>query len=70
MVQDWSHVRRILSAYKNTSRKQDRILVASVTSKHGIVIRYVFVLLSGVVNRNEFTSGLSLLFIVVLQLNV
>lgn len=67
MVQDWSHVRRILSAYKNTSRKQDRILVASVTSKHGIVTGCVFVLLSGVVNRNKLTSDLSLLFIVVMQ---
>lgn len=41
--------------------------MASVTSKHGIVAGCVFMLLSGVVNRNELTSDLSLLFIVVMQ---
>lgn len=61
-VQEWSHVRRILSAGENTLIKQDSCDLSFV--KHGIDLAMFFVLLPGVVDRSEFTSEYSLLLVV------
>lgn len=53
-----------LSGGENTLIKQDKILVTSVSSKHGIDLAKFFVLLPGVVDRSEFTSEYSLLLVV------
>ena len=37
-VQEWGHMRRILSTCEKTPRKQDKKLVTSVSSKHGTVL--------------------------------
>lgn len=53
-----------------TPRKQDRSLVSSVSSKHGVVLEGVCVVLAGVVGRSEFASGFSLLLGAVIQLDL
>ena len=57
-VHEWSRVRGILSACEKTPRKQDKSLVTSVSSKTWTLFsECVFVPLSGISDRSEFTPA-------------
>jgi hypothetical protein len=70
MAQGWNHARRILSAYENMPRKEDKSLVASVCSRHRMFLDYGFMLLEGIKDRSESTSDDHLLLAAVLQSNI
>ena len=71
MAQEWSQVRRILSACENTPRKQDKSpLSPRFLQNTELFLECVFVLLPGAADRNKFTSDCSLLLAGVIQVNV
>lgn len=58
IVQEWSLVRRILSAWEKTPRKK-KSLVTSVSSNWELFLECIFAFLRGLADRTEFTSDYS-----------
>lgn len=59
-VQEWSHIRRILSAYEKIPREQDKSCDLSFFRNIELFLGRVFMILPSVARRNEFTSDYSL----------
>ena len=67
MVREWSHVRRILSAWEKSPRKQhESSHLSFYINIH--FLEGVFAFLAGVVDRREFTSDYSLQLAIVICL--
>lgn len=69
MVQEWSHVRIILSALWENSKKQHKGLVTSVSSEQGTALGMCFRACPGIVDWSKFIFNYSLLLAVIILLN-